>query len=43
VSFEAVSIALQKVLAGAERVPREGERHAKERDSFEAGDAPLYG
>jgi hypothetical protein len=42
VSFESVSHACSESFGGAERVPRECERHAKERDSFEAGDAPLY-
>jgi hypothetical protein len=42
VSFEGVSWLLQKLLAGAERVPRESERHTKEYDSFAAGGALLY-
>ena len=42
VSFESVSQSVQRVLAGAERVPRKRERHAKERDSLSAGGAPLY-
>jgi hypothetical protein len=41
-SFHAVSDLLWKLLAGAERVPRLCERHAKGPASVEAGDAPLY-
>jgi hypothetical protein len=42
VSFASVSWLLEKLLAGAERVPRESERHTKEHDSFAAGGALLY-
>jgi hypothetical protein len=41
VSFESLAGAPES-FGGAERIPRESERHAKENDSFAAGGALLY-